>query len=156
MPIITHDIYIEAPVEVCFDLARNVDIHMQTTASTNERAVSGRTSGYMENGEEVTWEAVHFGIRQRLTAKIIHMEKPYIFVDVMVSGAFHSFRHTHKFIKLGAGTVMKDHFEYKSPLGILGNIADFLFLKKYMTRLLTVRAQELKRLAESESGRAQY
>jgi len=124
---------------------------MQTTTATQEKAVQGKISGYLENGDEVTWEAVHFGIRQQLTAKIIHMEKPHIFVDVMVSGAFHSFTHTHKFIKLGGGTVMKDHFEYRSPLGILGNLADFLFLKRYMTRFLIVRAEELKRIAESES-----
>ncbi|WP_411345052.1 SRPBCC family protein [Paenibacillus sp. WLX1005] len=148
MPIIVHEIYIEASIQRCFDLARNVDIHTQTTASTGEKAVAGKTSGYLENGDEVTWEAVHFGIKQQLTAKIIQMHPPHVFVDIMVKGAFHSFKHTHEFVEQGTGTIMKDYFEYKSPLGVLGRIADHLFLKSYMTRFLILRAKELKVLAE--------
>lgn len=44
---------------------------------------------------------------------------------------------------------MRDRFEYRSPLGILGKIADKLFLEKYMTRFIVERSIELKRIAES-------
>ena len=44
---------------------------------------------------------------------------------------------------------MKDVFDYTSPLGILGKIADGLFLKRYMRRLLEDRNQVLKQQAES-------
>ncbi|WP_033543865.1 SRPBCC family protein [Planococcus sp. CAU13] len=148
MPTINHEIYVEAPVEVCFDLTRNVDIHTETTARTKERAIAGVTSGLMEKGDSVTWEAVHLGVKQKLTAQITEMERPYRFTDVMLKGAFHSFVHTHEFIEKGSGTIMKDRFIYRSPLGILGRIADWLFLEKYMTRFITERAVELKRIAE--------
>lgn len=148
MPIINHKQFIHAPVDVCFDLARNVDIHTETTAGTNEKAVGGVTEGLLENGDTVTWEATHFGIRQRLTAKIIHMEKPTMFVDSMVKGAFHSFTHTHRFQEEEGGTIMTDTFEYKSPYGPLGILADKLFLEKYMTHFIVSRAKELKRIAE--------
>ena len=39
-------------------------------------------------------------------------------------------------------------FVYRSPLGILGKIADRLFLEKYMTRFIAERAMALKRIAE--------
>lgn len=45
---------------------------------------------------------------------------------------------------------MVDVFEYTSPLGILGNLADTLFLKNYMTALLTERNRVLKEFAESK------
>lgn len=48
MLIITHEIYIHAPIRICFDLARNVDIHTETTAKTKERAIAGVTTGLME------------------------------------------------------------------------------------------------------------
>lgn len=149
MPIITYEIYVEAPVDVCFDLSRDVDVHTETTAKTKERAIAGVTSGLMEKGDTVTWEAVHLGVKQKLTATIIEMEKPHRFTDVMVKGAFHSFTHTHEFIEKGSGTIMKDRFVYRSPLGILGKMADRLFLEKYMTRFIADRAMELKRIAES-------
>lgn len=149
MPIIKHKQFIQAPVVVCFDLARNIDIHIKTTAKTNEKAVDGVTQGLLEEGDTVTWEATHFGIKQRLTAKVTHMEKPAVFVDIMVKGAFSSFTHIHQFVEEKNGTLMIDTFEYKSPFGPIGIIADKLFLEKYMTDFIISRAKELKRIAEN-------
>jgi len=50
------------------------------------------------------------------------------------------------------GTVMRDRFEFDSPLGILGRIADWLFLASYMRRFLVRRNAVLKQLAESTEG----
>lgn len=149
MPVISYEVYINSPIEVCFDLTRDVEIHTKTTAKTKERAVAGVTSGLMEEGDQVTWEAVHLGIKQKLTAKIVEMEKPYRFTDVMVNGAFHSFTHTHEFIKKENGTIMKDHFVYRSPLGFLGILADKVFLQRYMKHFIVDRANELKKIAEN-------
>lgn len=148
MPIIEHQILIKAPIEVCFDLARDVNIHTKTTSKTKERAISGVTKGLLEEGDTVTWEAVHFGVKQRLTAKVIEMQKPYRFVDIMVKGAFHSFVHTHNFIKNHNETMMIDIFQYKAPLGPIGIIADKLFLERYMKNFIVSRAKELKKIAE--------
>lgn len=148
MPVIIKDTYIEASIDLCFDLARNVEVHTKTTFKTKERAVGGITKGLLNKGDSVTWEAIHFGVKQRLTAKITEMEKPHTFSDVMVKGAFHSFTHTHEFIESGDGTIMKDTFEYQAPFGLIGNVADKLFLEKYMRRFIVSRANELKKIAE--------
>lgn len=73
MPVIEHQPFIKAPIEVCFDLERDVDIDTQTTSITKERAVGGVTEGLLKQGDTVTWEAIHFGIKQRLTAKVTLM-----------------------------------------------------------------------------------
>lgn len=148
MPNIVHQQFIHAPREVCFDLARDVAIHIQTTSNTKERIVGGVTEGLLQEGDTVTFEAVHFGIKQKLTAKVTMMERPYKFEDIMVKGAFHSFIHTHQFIEDAGGTVMIDTFQYKSPLGIIGVLADKLFLEKYMKDFIVTRAKALKRIAE--------
>ncbi|EDL64905.1 SRPBCC family protein [Bacillus sp. SG-1] len=152
MPIIEHQLFIKAPIEICFDLARNVDIHTQTTSQTKEKAVGGVTKGLLEEGDMVTWEAVHFGIKQRLTAKVTFMERPNKFVDIMVKGAFYSFEHTHQFIEEAGGTHMIDRFQYKSPFGPLGILADKLFLENYMRNFIASRANELKKIAETGAG----
>jgi ligand-binding SRPBCC domain-containing protein len=103
-------------------------------------------------GDTVTWEATHFGVRQRLTARLTRFERPRLFEDEMVRGAFRSFTHTHEFRPAGAGTVMVDTFRYTAPLGVLGLLADRLFLERYMRRLLTERAAFLKRAAEGIPG----
>lgn len=79
------------------------------------------------------------------------MNSPYSFTDEMVSGAFHSFTHTHTFTETETEgtTTMKDVFDYKSPFGILGWLADSLFLKEYMTDLLAIRNRALRHYLES-------
>jgi ligand-binding SRPBCC domain-containing protein len=66
----------------------------------------------------------------------------------MVQGAFKNFVHTHKFEDVPEGTIMTDVFVYQSPLGILGKLADVLFLKNYMTRFLMKRNEVIKVYAE--------
>ena len=148
MPVIEHKQFIKAPIEICFDLARDVEVHTQTTLKTKERAVRGVTAGLLQEGDSVTWEAVHFGIKQRLTAKVIFMEKPHSFVDVMVKGAFKSFIHIHQFMEEEGGTTMIDHFQYRSRFGPIGVLIDKLFLEKYMRKFIISRALVLKEIAE--------
>jgi ligand-binding SRPBCC domain-containing protein len=139
---------IDAPVERCFDLARSVDAHLASTTETGERVVAGKTHGLLELGDEVTWEAKHLGVRQRLTAKITRFDPPHSFRDSMIRGAFARFDHDHTFEEIEHGTRMIDDFDFDAPLGVLGKLADAVFLRRYMTRFLLTRAQELKRLAE--------
>jgi ligand-binding SRPBCC domain-containing protein len=152
MPTIYQEIAIAAPIETCFDLARNIDFHQRTLAHTKERAVAGVTSGGVIGGDVVTWEATHFGVRQRLTSRITDYERPTYFADEMVRGVFKRCRHLHRFLPNGTGTLMIDCFDYTSPLGPLGRLADVLFLERYMRGLLVGRNAMLKRVAEAISA----
>ena len=152
MPVIRLETRISAPPERCFDLARDVDVHAQSLARTQERAVGGVTSGLLGPGDEVTFEAVHLGVRQRLTVRVTRFERPRLFEDRMVRGAFHAFTHRHEFRPVSDGTLMVDTFAYTArlgPLGPLGLLADKLFLERYMRALLAAHAGFVKRVAEA-------
>ena len=75
-----------------------------------------------------------------------------MFVDEMVRGAFKSFSHKHEFRPIGEQTLMLDIFDYKSPLGPLGVLADKLFLERYMRQLLAERAAYIKQVAEQHNS----
>ena len=150
MPIIVLETVINAKREIIFDLSRSVDLHLLSTEKTNEKAIAGKTSGLMEMNETVTWRAKHLGIYQNLTTKITAFEKSTYFADEMVNGAFKSFKHEHYFEDFQDGTLMKDNFEYKSPFGIVGKLADFIFLENYMKSLLIERNSMIKKVAETE------
>ncbi|WP_123040161.1 SRPBCC family protein [Cohnella candidum] len=144
---------IAAPIERCFDLATNIDVHTRTVwKHTREKAVGGVVSGMIDSGETVTFEATHLGVRQRLTSKITEYRRPYMFVDEMQKGAFKRLRHIHEFETHGSMTRMKDTLEFEAPLGILGRIAERLVLKTYMRRFLKHRNRQLKELAEKEDS----
>lgn len=133
----------------CFDLSRDIDLHMRSTAPTREIAVAGVTKGLIGPDEEVTWEATHLGIRQRLTARITDFHRPFHFRDSQVRGAFRRFDHDHFFTEVDGGTLMRDVFDFDSPFGIFGAVANQLFLTRYMTSLLIRRNKLIKNVAES-------
>ena len=132
MPVIKIEVEINAPIERVFDLARCIDLHEETMSKTNERAIAGTTKGLINSGETVTWQATHFGIRQKLTSKITKFDRPFHFQDAMLKGAFKRFTHDHFFEQTGEKVLMKDVFDYDSPLWVFGEIADALFLESYM------------------------
>lgn len=115
--------------------------------------MAGVTRGLIGMGDEVTWEARHFGVRQKLTVRVTAFDRPKHFQDVMISGAFKHMVHDHEFAEHPAGTLMRDRFEFNSPLGVLGSIVDVLFLAAYMRRFIARRSAVLKQLAESAEWR---
>jgi ligand-binding SRPBCC domain-containing protein len=143
---------INAPIERCFDLARSIGLHVESTSQTGEQAIAGRTSGLIELDETVTWRAKHLGIWQTLTSKITQFDYPNSFTDEMIDGAFKSIRHQHVFSRDDDQTIMKDIFMFESPFGLLGKLANHLFLTRYMENLLKKRNAVIKRAAESDRG----
>lgn len=151
MPVIHLETLIAASPERCFDLSLSIDLHRQSVAHTHERPIAGVTSGVMRLGDTVTWEAVHFGVKQHLTTKITAYERPQYFIDEMTQGIFQELKHHHAFIAHPAGTLMIDTFTFRAPLGILGRIAERLFLTRYMRGLLLTRNRYLKQAAEADT-----
>lgn len=154
MPTIRLETYIDAPPERCFDLSLNVDLHQSSTAHTHERAVAGVTAGVMKLGDTVTWEAVHFGVKQRLSSKITSCERPSHFTDEMIRGAFQKMVHLHEFVPQPPGTLMVDVFTFQAPFGVLGRLAEILVLTRYMENLLLMRNKYLKQVAEAGTDAA--
>ncbi|KAF9138969.1 hypothetical protein BGX30_008540 [Mortierella sp. GBA39] len=124
MSTIREEMMIYAPIEVCFDVSRNVDDHSRTVWShTHERVVGGRMSGLLEAGDTVVFEARHFGIRQRLTSK-----------------------------ELAGGTLVRDILDFSAPFGWVGRMFDALVLDKYMRAFIRYRQRTLKALIENENS----
>lgn len=141
---------IKADINTVFDLSRDIDLHQKSTFKTGEKAIAGKTSGLIELGETVTWRAKHLGFYQTHTSKIIEMEKPNKFTDVMLKGRFKSFKHQHIFKQEGKNTIMTDILEFESPFGIIGKLFNRFFLKNYMRNFLLERNAMIKKIAESK------
>lgn len=140
---------IEAPINLCFDLARDIDFHIESSRETGEQAVGGITTGLIGLGESVRWRAKHFGVRQYLTSQITALDAPTYFQDTMTEGAFRSFQHDHHFLALTPSrTRMSDQLTFAAPIPVFGIIAERLLLQPYMTKFLQHRNLALKRRAE--------
>jgi ligand-binding SRPBCC domain-containing protein len=152
--VINLETLIQAPPAVCYALKLDVQLHVSSTQQTQERIVAGRTSGRLELGELITWEARHLGVRQRLTVQVTAAEPPWHFRDEMRRGAFRAMSHDHYFEphQDGRATLMRDVFAFSSPGGVVGRCFDCLFLQGYMTRFPRARNAALKQQAEALAG----
>jgi ligand-binding SRPBCC domain-containing protein len=141
---------IAAPPQRVFDLSLDVGVHTASMAGSSERAVGGVTAGRLEDGDTVTWQARHFGLRWRMTSRITALDPPGYFVDEQVKGPFKRWHHAHYFEPDGdGGTLMRDVIDFAAPLGPLGIIAERTMLDWYMPRLIRVRNDHVKATAEA-------
>ena len=152
MPLIQLTTTINAPIEICFNLSRDIGVHQLSVAGTKEKAIAGRTSGLCASGDTVTWEAIHFGIKQKMTVRVSAVNFPTYFEDQMISGAFKSMHHKHIYRTEKGTTIMKDEFKYATPFGIFGKLADYIFLEKYMRNFLLARNAYIKAVAEEQAA----
>lgn len=139
---------INAPIQLVFDLSRDITEHEASTNNTREKAIAGRTSGKIELGETVTWRAKHFGFYLQHTSLISAFESPTYFVDEMVKGVFKSFHHQHIFKETNSGTEMTDILSYEVPYSIFGKLFNFFILKSYLTKFLIQRNKYIQERAE--------
>jgi ligand-binding SRPBCC domain-containing protein len=59
--------------------------------------------------------------------------------------------HTHTFSFENGKTLMKGNFIFEAPLGVLGKLAEKLFLESYLRKFLIQRNAFLKKVAEGEN-----
>lgn len=137
---------IPAPIEVAYRTALDVDFHEDAFAHTREQAIGGVTSGVMQEGQEVTWRAVHWHIPFTMTSRITLADPPHRFVDEQVRGPFAWFYHDHRLRADGpARTVAHDAVAFAAPLGPLGRIAEALFVRRRIEELIDIRNAEMVR-----------
>lgn len=136
-----------------FDLSRNIDAHVGSMKHSREKAIGGVTTGLISEGETVTWQAWHLGVRFRMTSRITRMDAPASFSDEQVKGPFKYLRHTHEFRPEGSGTLMVDTVEFAAPFGPLGRLMEKLILARYLQNLIEKRNEFL--VAEIPPAEAQ-
>lgn len=150
MPVIHLTTIVHAPVERVFDLSRNIALHRKSIESPRETIVSGKTSGLLQAGEEITWQAKRMGKAWTLRLQTAKVELYSFFEEIMLHGDFDLLKHRHHFKTMDNGTVMIDVFEYEQAKTSWGKSLKQLFLTKYWRQLLEKRNEMIKSVAESD------
>ena len=99
----------------------------------------------MRPGAKIDYSLVLFGIRFRWRTRITYWQPGVCFVDEQESGPYALWRHTHHFADEGQGTLMKDTVEYTLPLGPLGRLARWLFVRRTLDRIFDYRRDVIAR-----------
>ena len=101
----------------------------------------------IRSGQHITYTVRPiFGIPLRWVTLITEAEAPFHFTDTQESGPYALWRHTHTFSPTATGTLMNDHVEYAMPLGILGELAHRIFVKRQLEGIFNYREKVLHEL----------
>ena len=151
---VRHEVRVRAPAERCFDLARSVDLHVDSATDIAARAIDGKTHGLSGAGDETKWSARFCGVRFAMTTRVGDFAPPMGFGDRLTRGLLRQFGHVYRFTPLpGGGCTMMDELTIEAPFGPLGRLMERFYLSRRMTSLVRRRLEYIQRVAEGDAWR---
>lgn len=86
-----------------------------------------------------------FNIPMTWVTEITHVEKGSYFVDEQRVGPYKIWHHEHHLIEVSNGVELLDIITYQPPLGILGDIANTVLIKRDLEEIFEYRRKVLDR-----------
>lgn len=86
------------------------------------------------------------GIPFRWVTEITHVKEGSYFVDEQRFGPYTFWHHKHFIYPTEKGVIMEDIVDYKLPLGLLGRIAHFLFVRFKVKQIFSFREKALEQI----------
>ncbi len=86
------------------------------------------------------------GIPTNWVTEITHIRNQSYFVDEQRVGPYKLWHHQHLIIPEKNGVLMKDIVSYQPPFGILGKMANALFIKNKLIEIFDYRTQILNKI----------
>ena len=77
--------------------------------------------------------------------EITHVREPHYFVDEQRIGPYKLWHHEHHLKPANDGGEMTDIVTYQPPLGILGSVANALFIRNQLAQIFAYRVEALKK-----------
>ena len=110
--------------------------------------VTGNTGkGQMYPGMIITYKVSPLlGIKLNWVTEITHVKDKEYFVDEQRIGPYTMWHHEHKIETIAGGIMMTDIVTYQPPMGILGAIANTLFIKKQLEEIFGYRTVALENI----------
>ncbi|MBC6999175.1 SRPBCC family protein [Cytophaga sp. FL35] len=82
-------------------------------------------------------------VNTRWVTEITHVKEGEYFVDEQRFGPYALWHHKHFIKEIEGGVEMEDIIDYKLPMGILGQLAHPLLVKKQLRQIFSFREQKL-------------
>ncbi len=145
---IERTVLIAAPIERVFSF--HDDTRNLLAITPSHLKVSITSMGTPGPGYEVRLTVRFLGlIPMHWHVRITEHVPPVRMTDVQVSGPFRSWKQIRLLRSVPDGTELTDVVEYEVPFGVLGHIADVLFIRRQIRSMFAYRQAATKRLLES-------
>lgn len=114
--------------------------HMGFVVTSNSSSVK------MYPGMIITYKVSPLlGIKMNWMTEITHVKDKEYFVDEQRIGPYSMWHHQHKIEPIEGGVLMTDIVTYQPPFGIIGALANSLFIKKQLEQIFDFRTTALEK-----------
>ena len=104
----------------------------------------------MHSGTLIEYRISLFGLPMKWRTEILEFEPPEHFIDLQIKGPYALWHHSHRFEECEGGTLMTDQVDYRPPMGVLGGLANTLFVQRTLARIFRHRMQQVNMLFGSD------
>ena len=102
--------------------------------------ISGSDTMYMGQIIKYNVRVLAF-LKMEWVSEISTVNKPFLFIDDQRSGPYKLWHHQHHFQPCEDGIEMIDEINYSVPMGVLGRIANWLFVARELERIFEYRTR---------------
>ena len=120
-----------------------------TPRRLNFRILSISGSERMHQGQIIKYKITVFPfVRLYWETEISEVVEHLSFTDVQRKGPYAYWVHKHSFKEVDGGVEMADELEYSVPFGVLGRLANYLFVAREVRSIFEYRFNVLKNIFE--------
>lgn len=110
--------------------------------------VLGTSRARIGTGTQINYALRLHGIPLRWQSRIEDWTPNRKFVDVQISGPYHTWHHTHEFEAADGGTLIRDRVRYELPLGALGDLIAGGFVRRDLDAVFDYRREKIRELLQ--------
>ena len=137
---------INSPMDDVFDFFSKPENLKTITPAKLSFNILTPTPIVMEKGTVIDYTIRLFLIPIHWRTLITKYNPPYEFVDEQIKGPYNFWHHTHKFKKVDGGVEISDKVIYSIPMGIIGSVLYFIWIKRDLEKIFLHRKEVIENI----------
>ena len=137
---------INSPMDDVFDFFSKPENLKTITPAKLSFNILTPTPIVMEKGTVIDYTIRLFLIPIHWRTLITKYNPPYEFVDEQIKGPYNFWHHTHKFKKVDGGVEISDRVIYSIPMGIIGSVLYFIWIKRDLEKIFLHRKEVIENI----------
>lgn len=135
--------YLPAPPEKVFPFFAEAGNLERITPPLVNFKMEKMSTPAIELGTLIDYSLKIHGVPVKWRTEIAKWDPPRAFVDTQLKGPYRKWHHTHRFEKLGPGTLMTDRVLYRIPMGLLGDLSAGWLVRGDVRKIFDYRRQSV-------------
>lgn len=133
------------PVDVFPFFADPANLERLTPGFLHFRVLSATTER-IEGGTIIEYALRLHGLPLRWRSRIEGWLPQRRFVDVQLRGPYRSWRHTHEFVPVDGGTLIRDRIRYRLPFGAAGDLCAGTMVRRDLDAIFAFRQGRIREM----------